>query len=490
MKRTLALLLALAGCSPTGDAPFDLVIVNGRVMDPASGLDASRSLGVRGGRIAAISESPLAGADTIDAAGLVVSPGFIDLHSHSVAADGQQWQVQDGVTTALELEEGSYPVSEWLAGLEGKSVINFGVSAGHIPARIAVVTGAKTLAEAAAVRHQGELTEPPAWSHGATTAEHLAALEATVEQGLDAGGLGIGFEVNESPGASREEIAMLFRLAKRKGVPIYAHLRMMGVDPINGSLAGVQEVLANAAVSGAATHFVHLGSSSSVFAKPVVEMIEAARARGLDVTGEVYPYTAASTGIQTGLFDGDWRARLGIDYGDIEWPATGERLTAATFARYHREGGYAIIHLMKDANVDFLVARPGIMIASDAMPLVEGRGHPRGVGTFARVLGRYVRDKKAVDLMEAIRKMTLLPADRVAGAAPAMAKKGRLAVGADADITIFDPATIIDNATFANPGQASTGIPYVVVAGTVVVRNGALIPGVTPGKAIRREPAQ
>lgn len=155
MKRTLALLLALAGCSPTGDAPFDLVIVNGRVMDPASGLDASRSLGVRGGRIAAISESPLAGADTIDAAGLVVSPGFIDLHSHSVAADGQQWQVQDGVTTALELEEGSYPVSEWLAGLEGKSVINFGVSAGHIPARIAVVTGAKTVAEAAAVRHQG-----------------------------------------------------------------------------------------------------------------------------------------------------------------------------------------------------------------------------------------------------------------------------------------------------------------------------------------------
>ena len=140
--------------------------------------------------------------------------------------------------------------------------------------------------------------------------------------------------------------------------------------------------------------------------------------------------------------------------------------------------------------MDFLVARPGIMIASDAMPLVEGRGHPRGVGTFARVLGRYVRDKKAVDLMEAIRKMTVLPADRVAGAAPAMAKKGRLAVGADADITIFDPATVIDNATFANPGQASTGIPYVVVAGMVVVRNGALIPGVTPGKAIRREPAQ
>ena len=490
MKPLLLALAVLAGCSRADTGPFDLVIANGRVMNPESGLDAIRSVGVRAGRIAAISETPLAGKDTVDATGLVVSPGFIDLHSHSVPADGQKWQVRDGVTTALELEEGAYPVAEWLASLEGKSLINFGVSAGHIPARIAVVTGAKTLAEASGVRTRGDLAEPPAWSHGPTTPEHLAALEQTIEQGLDAGGLGIGFEVNESPGASREELLMLFKLAARKGVPIYAHLRLMGVDPINGSLAGVQEVLANAAVTGASTHFVHLGSSSSVFAKTVVEMIEAAEARGLDVTGEVYPYTAASTGIQTGLFDGDWRARLGIDYADLEWPATGERLTAATFARYHRQGGYAIIHLITDANVDFLVGRPGIMIASDAMPLLDGRGHPRGVGTFARVLGRYVREKKAVDLMEAIRKMTLLPANRVAGAAPGMARKGRISAGADADITVFDPATVIDNATFANPAQASSGIPFVVVGGTVVVRHGNVVPGVMPGRAVRREAAK
>ena len=490
MKRLFLTLGVLAGCSPADSGPIDLVIANGRVMDPESGLDAVRSVGIRAGRIAVISESPLAGKDTVDATGLVVSPGFIDLHSHSVPADGQKWQVRDGVTTALELEEGAYPVDEWLASLEGKSLLNFGVSAGHIPARIAVVTGAKTLAEASGVRMQGDLAEPPAWSHGPTTPEHLVALAATIEQGLDAGGLGIGFEVNESPGASREELLMLFKLAARNGVPIYAHLRLMGVDPINGSLAGVQEVLANAAVTGASTHFVHLGSSSSIFAKTVVELIEAAEARGLDVTGEVYPYTAASTGIQTGLFDGDWRARLGIDYADVEWPATGERLTAATFARYHRQGGYAIIHLIKDANVDFLVGRPGIMIASDAMPLLNGRGHPRGVGTFARVLGRYVREKKAIDLMEAIRKMTLLPANRVAGAAPGMARKGRISPGADADITVFDPTTVIDNATFANPAQASGGIPFVVVGGTVVVRHGNVVPGVMPGRAVRREVAK
>ena len=488
MKRLVLALGVLVGCTRADTGPFDLVIANGRVMDPASGLDAVRSVGIRAGQIAVISETPLAGKDTVDATGLVVSPGFIDLHSHSVVGDGQKWQVRDGVTTALELEEGAYPVAEWLASLEGKSLINFGVSAGHIPARIAVVTGVKTLAEASGVRTRGDLAEPPAWSHGPTTPEHLAALEQTIEQGLDAGGLGIGFEVNESPGASREELLMLFKLAQRKGVPIYAHLRLMGVDPINGSLAGVQEVLANAAVTGASTHFVHLGSSSSIFAKTVVELIEAAQARGLDVTGEVYPYTAASTGIQTGLFDGDWRARLGIDYADVEWPATGERLTEATFARYHRQGGYAIIHVMKDSNVDFLVGRPGIMIASDAMPLLNGRGHPRGVGTFARVLGRYVREKKAVDLMEAIRKMTLLPANRVAGAAPGMARKGKISAGADADITVFDPATVIDNATFANPEQASSGIPFVVVGGTVVVRDGKLVDGVLPGRPVRRVP--
>ncbi len=481
-----ALLPVLASCGASDPGPLDLVIANGRVINPASGLDAVRHLGIAGGRIVAVSEEPLTGKDLIDAAGLVVSPGFIDLHTHSVGADGERWQVRDGVTTALELEEGAYPVAEWLARLNGKSLLNYGVAAGHVPARIAVKAGAKTLAEYLDWRGRGESGRPPEWSHGIASVDEIAQLQRILEEGLEAGGLGIGFEINETPGASREEIIQLFAIARARGVPIYAHLRQMAVDPVQGSIAGVQEVLANVMVTGASTHFVHLGSSGLASVRPIVAMIEAAQRFGFDVSGEVYPYTAASTGIQTGLFDGDWQRRIGISFGDIEWPPTGERLTAETFAKYRRLGGAVIIHMMKDENVEFLIGRPGIMIASDAMPLVEGRGHPRGIGTFARVLGHYVRERQTLDLMEAIRKMTLLPAERVRGAAPMMARKGRIEVGADADITIFDPERIIDRATFANPGQASAGIPFVIVNGTVVVRDGNIVTGVAPGRPVKR----
>jgi dihydroorotase len=471
-------------------------------MDPESGLDDVRSIGIRAGRIAAISPLKLRGHDVIDVANLVVAPGFIDLHSHSIGIDGDKWQVRDGVSTALELEEGAFPVSEWYASQAGKSLINFGTSAGHIPARIAVMQGVGTLAEARALR-MGDNPDPePPWSHQAATGALLDRIEATVRDGIEAGGLGIGLAINESPAASRLEILRMFELAKQMGVPIYAHLRssswvqvrgikstavFTGADPIAGSLAGAQEVLADAAVSGASLQFVHLASSSGIYARDLVAMIEGSRARGLDITAEVYPYTASSTDIDSPFFDGEWQKQLGISYGALEWPETGERLTQATFPGYRARGGLVIIHWLEEADVEFVIARPGVMIASDAMPFtLSGRGHPRGAGAFARLLGRYVRERHTLSLMEALRKVTLLPAERVRGAAPMMARKGRIQVGADADLTVFDPKTVIDRATFGDPQQPSAGIPYVIVNGTVVVREGNLIAGVAPGQPVRR----
>jgi dihydroorotase len=177
---------------------------------------------------------------------------------------------------------------------------------------------------------------------------------------------------------------------------------------------------------------------------------------------------------------------FGITFKDLHWFTTGESLSAETFARYRKEGGSVIGHAIPEEISRLAVADPRVMVASDGL-IEKGKGHPRGVGTFARVLGFYVRQQKALSLMDAIRKMSLLPAQRLEKVVPAMRAKGRIKVGADADITVFNPATVIDRATFEQPALYSEGIRHVIVGGVFVVRDEQLIDGVTPGKAIRRE---
>jgi dihydroorotase len=427
-----------------------------------------RNVGIRQGKIAAISADPLRGRTVFDAKGLVVAPGFIDLHSHGQTPENYRYKAMDGVTTALEMEVGVSPVPAWYAAREGKALVNFGATAGHLPARMAVMHDSGTL-----------LPRDKAVERAATPEDQRETL-ALVRRGLEEGALGIGVGIAYVPLASRAEILDLFKLAAEKKTALYIHMRNSGpLEP--GAIDSLQEVIADAAATGASLHVVHITSTAIRETPLCLEMIEGARRRGLDVTTEAYPYTAGMTDLSSAIFADGWQARIGgISFGDLQWALTGERLTAESFARYRKQGGMVVIHSIPEEMVKAAIGNPLVEIASDGI-LDNGKGHPRAAGTFCRVLGRYVREQHALTLMEALRKMTLAPAERLA-----MPGKGRIAVGADADLAVFDAARVTDRATFENPAQYSEGVVYVLVNGVTVVKDGKLVDGVAPGRGLRR----
>ena len=288
-----------------------------------------------------------------------------------------------------------------------------------------------------------------------------------------------------TPAAGREELLRVFELAARRKALAFIHMRSAGEVEPGGSIDALQEVLANVAATGASVHIVHIASMGLRQTPRLLAMIDGARARGLDVTTEVYPYTAASTYLQSALFEPGWQERFAIGFKDVQWAATGERLTEESFARYRAQGGFVVIHMIPEDALRAALTHPKVMVGSDGVPLTNGGGHPRGVGTYARVLGRYVREEKLLDLMTALRKISLMPAQRLEPFVPAMRRKGRIEVGADADLTVFDPARVIDRATYEKPAQFSEGIRHVIVGGTFVVRDEQLVPNATPGRAIR-----
>jgi len=352
-----AFLLAavLAACLPDPApqaGPFDLVVAEGRVMDPESGLDAVRWLGIRDGRIAALSESPLEGEVVLDASGHVVAPGFIDLHAHGQDEENYRLFSLNGVTTALEMEVGTEEVDAWYRDREGRARLNHGVTVGHMRVR--------------AVFFDDPGTFLPVGDGGRAraTPEQIAELRAGIRRGLEEGALGVGFGLQYTPGSTRWEVLEMFREAAAHRAPAFVHVRAFGPDEPGGTIESFLEVISASVVTGAPLHIAHLNSMSLGETPRTLQIVEEARERGVDVTAEAYPYSGGMTDIRSALLD-QYEGAPDSVLAMLEWPATGERLDQESFRRYREQGGSVVLHLNTPEMEALAIEHPLTMIASD-----------------------------------------------------------------------------------------------------------------------------
>ena len=490
MKHTLSKLLLLSMAVSLGHlmiaqstTKYDIVLIGGRVIDPETKLDMIKNVGIMDNRIAAITSDPIQGKQTVDVSGLVVAPGFIDLHVHGRTNVEQEFQLHDGLTTTLELEWGIENLKEWYASRQSKALINYGASVSWPYERFKAIgsndSDVNLLIQKSA-RGESTLEEMfntilPA-AKAELSNEQMNQTLDNIRLSLEEGGIGIGAPIGYLPETAPVELYNVFQFAGGLDIPVFVHVR-------NPNIISIQEVIANATLFDTPLHIVHINSMALGDIQLALALVNESQKKGFDITTEVYPYTAASTTIQSAMFDDGWQERLGISYADLQWVETGERLTQSTFDTYRKKGGVMIIHMMKPEWIKAGIASPDVIIASDGMPYAK-LAHPRTAGTFSRVLGQYVREEQVIDLVTAIEKMTLLPAKRLEEIAPMMRYKGRLQVGADADITIFNPLTIKDKATFEEGLVFSEGVEHVIVNGVFVLKNGKTSRDVFPGQPI------
>lgn len=493
---------------------FDILIRGGRVIDPETGHDGIADVAVAAGRIAAIGHDLGAARQTIDAGGLVVAPGFLDLHAHGQSVPADRMQAFDGVTTALELEVGALPVGAWYAAQAGvPRVLNYGTAAAWVMARKHVIAGIELVAGDAAVSAMSRDSEDPRWSLNAASNDEAERIVALTRQGIEEGGLGIGIPYAYAPGAGAKEMSLICDLAAQSDVPTFTHVaQMSNIDP-KSSVEAYVNLIGLAGATGAHMHICHLNSTSLQDIERAAQLIARAQAAGLKVTTEAYPYGTGSTFLGATFFaDPAFSARTGGSYSDIELVSTHHRMAdkAEYVAERDKQPTALVLWHFLDTEhnarhrdlLDVSVLFPNSAIASDAMPWSNADGslyhggawplpadktaHPRSSGTFVRFLRRWAIDRQALPLIDAIAKCTLIPARIIEATAPAFRRKGRLSPGADADIVVFDPATLIDRATFAEMNRPSEGMVHVLVNGTPVIADRALIEDAAPGRAIRR----
>ncbi|SFS91041.1 N-acyl-D-glutamate deacylase [Zhouia amylolytica] len=500
----LALMFVILGisCQNQSKQEYDLVILNGRVMDPETNFDAVRNVGIEDGKIAVITEKEIKGKESIDATGLVVAPGFIEPHAHGQDFFAFKLYLRDGITTALELELGAFPVEDFYQYFEGRAQLNYGATVGHGFARMAVLDKVNPKGRA---MYTGALEETMKdgshWQTKTYDPADLPALEEAIENGLKQGGLGIGFAVGYYSSAGGPEIMALAKLAKKYNAFITTHVRFLSQLPPSGYL-GIEEMLTAAKMNDVPLLVHHVPSNCLGLTPLCLDVIDEARRQGMNVVAEFYPYTFANSYAGADYLAPGYEQRIGMDPSDIVVTETGQRQTAESFAKLRKEAPSTgvLIYTQKDKDMMEALKRPGVFLGNDAIPFIMpdgkeptwntpygvGKGHPRGAGAHAKLL-RIVREENPISLMEAIAKMSYLQAKWLESTVPQFKTRGRVQEEATADITIFDPKTVQDNAT-AEEGKntlPSTGIPYVIVNGNIVVKDSKVLKDVYPGQAIR-----
>ncbi len=488
-----------------------LVISGGRVVDPASGMDAVADIALLDGQIAAIGTG-LGSADrVIDATGLVVAPGFIDLHAHGQSIPADRMQAFDGVTTTLDLEAGVMPVASWYKrqAVQGR-VLNYGASANWAFARIGAMTGSN---EESSLEAFGRAMRDRRWVDNVAAEAEVAGILDRLARGLDEGGIGIGILNAYAPGAGVQELTAVCQLAYAHAVPTFTHVAFMSrIDPESAAEAYVR-LIGYAGATGAHMHICHFNSSSKTDIERCAALVSKAQAQGLPITLESYPYGTGSTVLAAAFFsDPNFEERNGTDYRSIQRVTDGHRFQdrRELLAAQAEEPSTLVLWHVLDTEtnahhrdlLDMAVLFPGSAIASDAMPWslpdgsayagdawplpADATSHPRSAGCFTRFLRHWVRERQAVSLLEGIRKCTLIPAEILAASTPAMARKGMLQPGADADVVVFDFATLTDRAEFTAMNRPAEGVRHLLVSGQPVISDGVLDEAARPGRPVRR----
>ncbi len=505
----IAILLLVAPCLPAetllAQETYDLVIASGRVIDPETNLDAVRNIGINGGTIVSVSEEPLAGRAVLDAKGAIVAPGFIDFHAHGQNIPADRMQAFDGVTTALELESGILPVGPWydIQKQTGR-VINYGVAAAWTYARVSALEGLKPEPNLKWFQDAYALTR---WVNDVATDEQTKEILDLVEQGIHDGSIGIGLNSGYAPGYGYKEVLAVHQLAAEHNVPTFTHIRNLSrVDP-NSSIQAYGELISFATGAGSHVHICHLNSTSLTDISLAVRIIRDAQQRGAKITVEGYPYGAGSGAVNAAMFQPANMKRMNAKAEDIEY--LGKPLTEKELRQMQKDSPGEIIvwhyyRLPRDQHLlDLAVLYPDGIIASDAMPWIDKTNgkiidadiwplpkdafaHPRTAATYVKFLIDYVRDRQAETLIQAVARASFRPAQILGEYVSQMKKKGRIQVGMDADIVVFDMDNLEVRATYTDPNQHTRGMRHVIVNGTPLIRDGVLDTNAFPGQAVRR----